>query len=363
MLARLGIAGDEPLLLFPAAGQELITSDGRLSRSTYERLLAAAQRQPLAADPLMFAGMRALGANDLAGAERALVEARERNPRLRLARMALVGLYLRLNRVPEATAEIAALVRILPEAGNALVPELARLAMSKDTRPALAAALGADPLMAQVLDHLVRNNADPALVLELGARQPLDANGNFAAWQAGVIRRLVDAGDLARAQSVWRSFAGLREPGGSLIYDPEFRGLPGGEPFNWMLSSSNVGSAERAPGGGLDVDFFGRVSGPLASQLLVLQPGRYRLSLRAEGSADAQGSRLLWRLSCRGGPALLELPLQDITYTPRALVGSFSVAAAGCPAQTIELRGLAGEFPARQAVKITDLKLESEGGR
>lgn len=363
---HLGIAErldpDRPERLYREAGREFVANRGRLSSETYDRLAAAARRDPLAADPFTFFGMRALTAGDMRRAEQLLIEARRRNPRGRITRLALLGLYLQTDRVADASAEIAVMVRLIPRSSDLLIPELARLAAAPQTGAAVVEAIGADPLMAHVLDRLVQNGADPDLVLRLAARQqPRPDQGEQ--WQARLLHSMVERGQIDRARAVWRRFARVENVSAPLIYDAEFRGQRGLVPFNWDLMASAVGSAERVSGPALEATFFGRQSGILARQLLTLSPGRYRLSMVAEGSANGQGSQLVWSLTCQpGGSALLELPVTDVSYAPKTLSGEFTVPAGGCPGQWLQLSGIAAEFPTTQSARISGLTLQRAGG-
>ena len=117
------------------------------------------------------------------------------------------------------------------------------------------------------------------------------------------------------------------------------RGQPGMAPFNWYFPATTSGVAERSPTG-LQVEFYGRDTAELAGQLLTLAPGRYRLSVIAEGAADGEGSKLSWTLECLQSKARLgELVLTKVSYSPRRLGGEFTVPAQGCPAQWLRLIG------------------------
>lgn len=350
-----------PDLIFRQAGEQLVRNRGRVDDQLLARAVAVAHDRPLAAEPFVFAGLRALQAGNLAGAERAFLEARRRNPRQRLARLMMVGVYLSQNKVAEGSSEIAAVVRLVPRAGEVLVPELARLALDPRAADAVVEAVGADPLMGQVLERLAAQGAQPEVLMRLAARQPRLPSGAFAPWQERLVRRLTETGDVVRARSLWLRFvgAGDRRP---LVYDANFAGAAGPPPFNWSLVSSNVGVAERVRGPALEAQFFGRVAGQLATQLLMLPPGRYRLSFQAEGSANGQGSRLAWQVVCReGGAPLLDLPIRDVNYTPRDFAGEFAVPASGCAAQWLQLVGIAAEFPSTQTARITGLALRPAG--
>lgn len=362
LLDRVGFADDRPQVLFREGAQRFVANRGQLPSKDYVSLIGLAYAAPLAGEPFVFAGFLALASNDIAHAEQLFTEARRRNPRLDAPRLALISIYMQTGRPGPAGQEIAATTRAIPTSANVLIDELVRVAQNPATRPALVVAIGADPLMAEVLNRLASADAGPDAMLELAARQPPSPGGPVAPWQGRLIELLIDRGELGRARQLWRQFAGAEGQADALIYDSEFRGLPGGPPFNWLYAANETGSAERSASGGLDVDFFGRRSGQLVSQLLTLAPGRYQLALRAEGSANGQGAQLIWRIACRGGAGLLALPLGNVTFSPRDFSQSFAVPGSGCAAQTIELVGVAGEFPAQQTARITNLTLRSTGG-
>src|SRR5438270_52346 len=108
------------------------------------------------------------------------------------------------------------------------------------------------------------------------------------------------------------------------------RGLlpPRPPPFNWVLTSSAVGVAERQPGGRLHVVFYGQEDGFLASQLLVLPPGSYRLSMGLLG--DTSHPRALsWSVWCDRAAE----PLASVTLDVAAARGLRFQVPGGCPAQ------------------------------
>src|SRR5688500_17040516 len=67
---------DHPDIVFRAAAEALLRNRGRLPAEFYPRIAAAARREPLSAEPYMFFAMQALEQQDLARAERQLLEAR-----------------------------------------------------------------------------------------------------------------------------------------------------------------------------------------------------------------------------------------------------------------------------------------------
>lgn len=357
---RTWIADNRAVSVFAAAGQELLSSEGRLSDDMFARLDDAARREPLAGEPFFFYGMKAVEDDDLAKAERFLLEARGRDQRNSYARLALMALYLRQGRVREGSAELAVLARLEPRGNQLLVPQLVRVTGTPQAREALVEAVGDQPIMADVLAKLVTDGADPDLIVTLARRQPPPADGSFAEWQRLLLARLVEAGEERRAFELWRRFAGgdARE----LIYDADFRGLPGAPPFNWELTVGDVGAAERGRDGGLEVEYFGRKTGALARQLLMLRPGRYRLSFEVEGSANGQGARIELTVACRGGATLATLPFRDVSGGRKRVAVDFAVPG-GCDAQWLTIGGQAAEFPNTQRLTIPRLTLAADGGQ
>lgn len=353
------IRDDRPVFVFNEVGQRLLANEGRLDQADYRRLGEAMARAPLAGEPLFFFGMKALGEDDLAAAERLLVEARARDPRNAYPRIALMALYIRTGRVREGSRELATVARLEPRGSQLLVPQLIRLTRSAEAREALVEAVGDQPIMADVLTALAAEETDPAVLVSLSRRQPPRPDGGFAEWQRRLLARLVEAGDVARAFELWRGFVGGER--GALLYDAEFRGRPGPPPFNWELVADDVGAAERGRDGGLDLEYFGRRSGPLARQLLLLRPGRYRVAFQVEGNATGQGSRIELKIACRGGASLLALPFRGVTQTVRRAEADFTVPG-GCEGQWFSFAGEAAEFPNTQRARVTNLSLTPAGG-
>ena len=150
-------------------------------------------------------------------------------------------------------------------------------------------------------------------------------------------------------------------PASGTLYDPDFEGLAGPPPFNWELESSGEGFAQRGTRA-LRVEYSGREDTRLASQLLALAPGTYRLTFTAEGQTDAEGGEIAWTVSCHpGGPTGLEVPITGLDLSPKRFSSEFTVPASGCPGQWLRLVGDAAEFPEDQQVTIRDLRIVEAG--
>jgi hypothetical protein len=141
-----------------------------------------------------------------------------------------------------------------------------------------------------------------------------------------------------------------------LIYDPSFRGLDAPPPFNWSLTSSTVGLAERE-GGGLHVLFYGQNDGVLARQLLLLPPGSYRLRFTL-GEGGVHPESLSWSIRC--DKSVSALSSADIVATA-AGGWSFEVPP-DCPAQWLELTARSEDISQQSDVTIGRLKLDRSNG-
>lgn len=362
------VAPDHPRVRIALAMLEFRLRGGVLGEASRNSVAAAFAQAPLSEEPFFLAGVAALAKGRESDGEKLLEEARRRNPRARTARLILLDRYLRTARAAEAGVEIAVLNRLIPRAGEVLVPELARMVRDPRSGASLIRVLAHDPVMQQaVLGQLASSGADPDLILRVaGGHVATSATPEGLPWQRLLLARLAEKGDVARAHRLWRSFAGMGpatsdEKG---LYDSQFRGLPGPPPFNWNLVTGNAGVAERIDPPGLQVEYYGRLDAEFASQLLMLSPGRYRLAFRAQGDAKGEGSHLSWNVTCVGSTApLLRIPIAGISYSPRVLAGAFTVPARGCPGQWLRLRGAAGEFTDPQSVTISGLQLRKAGMR
>lgn len=316
---------------------------------------SVARKAPLAPEPFLVAGTLAQIARDNARAERLFVAARARDPRSPAPHYFLADRYLRTNRILPGLVEMAALTRVAPEAADPLVPALAAYArtpgalselrrffrLAPDTRDRTLSLLAGDP-----------KNA----MLVLALAPPVSRLGEPPEWQSRLVRSLVDAGDYAGAEKMWSRISGIANRG--LLHNPEFRTGGGPLPFNWQLSSGSSGVAEPSGSGGLDVIYYGREEGTLALQLIRLGEGRYRLAMRVDAPTGAAG--LEWSVACVvNNNVLLRLPLDSARKG--ILAGEFTVPAAGCPAQGLELRGKPGDSAETAQLTISGLSLVQIG--
>jgi hypothetical protein len=356
---------DHPRVRFALAMAEFRARNGAVSKQNRANAVSALANAPLSEEPFFLVGVQALADGDTARGERLLREAVRRNPRARTARLILLDRHLRRNDIETAGAEIAVLNRLIPRAGEVLVPELARMVSQPKTGAALVRVLAREPNLQQmVLAQLASTGADPDLILRIaGSNAATAATPAGLPWQRALISKLVEKGDFARAYGLWRSFSKVPGTGDNKgLYDGGFAGLPGAPPFNWQFSSGSAGVAALARPPALEVEYYGREDFELAKQLLVLSPGSYRLRFRAEGAAKGQDGQLSWTIGCAGGGGqLVSVALKDVTASPRVIAANFSVSPA-CKGQWLRLKGDAGEFGTTQRVLISDMAIEKGSG-
>lgn len=358
--AALQIAPEHPHVQLRLAMLEFRLRKFMVTPEIRRRANEAFSNAPLAEEPLMLAGVSAMLRNRHAEAQRLFEQARKRNPRSRLTRLFLLDHYLRTDQTARAAIEMSVLGRLIPEADTLLIPELAKFALDPNTIDALERLLKADPTFRdRVLMHLASTGADPNVVLRV-AGPPGERSAEAPAWQSRLLQRLVEADDLGRAHTLWQRFAGVSRQSG--LYNPRFEQLPGPPPFNWTYATDGAGAAEPASAGSLEVQYYGRENGELAHQLLVLEPGSYRLAMRVSGDSEEDGSGMSWKISCiPDRERLASISLGELTYTGRTIGGTFSVPQSGCPGQRLALIGTAKEFPNAGNVTISNLSLSRMG--
>ena len=320
-----------------------------VSPATLDLVRDAARKAPLAAEPYLVRGVEGQVAGDQRLATEAFVAARLRNGRSIPARYFLAEQYFRKGDAARGLREIAILARMIPDGVNNLAPFVASYARDPRTQPHLRALFRSDPPLEQAaLTTLATDPRNTDLILGLAT-----PSRTAPQWTEMLLRSLIAAGEYAKAREVWARLAHVAPPTDS-IFDPQFRGSAAPAPFNWTLTSSTIGLAEPQPGGRLHLIFYGQEDGLLAGQLLVLNPGRYRLSMRVDGDV-AHAASLKWTVACaRSGQNLLTLPLSD---AKRAAAGATFDVPPDCGAQNLQLTGSAPELPQEVEATVSGLSL------
>ncbi|MEP6983223.1 MAG: hypothetical protein ABI853_06220 [Sphingomicrobium sp.] len=317
--------------------------------SAFAQIADAAVKAPLAPEPFLVRGVQAGLAGDGAAAQRAFEAAQWRDPRSLPAAYFLADRYLRAGNLGPGLREVGALARLSPDGGGVAIPYIAQYAQSPANWPALRGLFQASPQLVQpVLVTLASNIATVPAALALA--DPRET-GN-PQWLVPMVDTLIKAGDYSKARAVWTRVAGPSARPNELLHDTDFRDPSAPWPFNWQLTSSAVGLAERQPGGRLHILFYGDEDGTLASQLLVLPSGAYRLSMRLVGD-PARAHALTWSLWCDKAAQ----PLSSITLDTAAARGWQFQVPAGCAAQWLKLSGTSADMPQQVDISVTGLTL------
>ncbi|MES2120711.1 MAG: hypothetical protein V4513_09070 [Pseudomonadota bacterium] len=322
--------------------------------TAFRRIDAAALRAPLAPEPFLVHGVKADLAGDSAAAERDFVAAQRRDPRSLPAAYFLAERYFRNGDARRGLVQIAVLSRLAPGGRESAAPYLAAYAQNRANWPQLRALFAAEPSLGDsALQTLALDPANAPIILALADQRQREAS---ATWVPTLLSRMVAAGRYGDARAIWASVSGVRANDQTLLFDPGFGQASPPPPFNWDLTSSTVGIAERVSGGSLHTVFYGQEGGPLARQLLVLSPGTYRLSSRVAGGSSRPES-LYWLVRC--DKANTELGRVRLDLAARGW--TFQVPAS-CPAQWLELTGSAPDLPQQSEVTVTGLSLTRGGG-
>lgn len=355
------IVPNDPRVIVELAMDEFSRSGGLVSRSLHEAIMAGLPSIPLAPEPFILAGIDALAEND-PRAEVLLREARRRHPRSRITHLLLLDGQLRAGRLEDAVSTMNTLTRLIPGAEPVLVAQLAEIARTRSTRPTIKNLIERDSrIKNRLLEYLASDAKDPELILELAGPAAAPAGSAPAPiWQQKLISALIDRGEAQRAYRLWARFSGLNGASPKpLINDSEFRAAPGLLPFNWRFVESNGGVAERSSAGGLQVQYYGRDAATLVDQLLLLSPGRYRLSSAVEVGASTDAPPVTWRVTCNQGERLLDMNLVQGRSEP-TISQEFTVPA-GCASQWVALTGNPAEFAKPVSLMIRKINLEKVG--
>lgn len=323
--------------------------------ATVRRMLATAAKAPLAPEPFLVRGVEADVAGDAPLALRAFLAARQRDPRSVAARYFLADHYLKAGQTTQGLAEISALTRLIPQSLVAIAPQLAAFARVPGGAAQVRTLLRDQPqLEPWLLGELAAHPDDARLALSLWSGRTGESD---RIWQLRLVNGLVSAGRFAEARTAWSRFDPRVRPADELI-DPRFEANDP-PPFGWTLASGAAGVAEPLGGGRLHILFYGRDDLVLASQLILLKPGRYRLAMQVNGASPSANS-LSWVVRCM--PAVRDLATIDLgSAKAGALAADFVVPPQGCEAQQLELVGTAPELPEQADLTIAGLSLSRSG--
>jgi hypothetical protein len=354
---------EDPAATFDHAMDELKATRGASLASSLGAINEAAALDPLDGRPLFFHAFGKL-LRDPAHPPIALLEAaRARDPRLRETRLLLLDGYGRTGRSALAMREAQVLTDLMRSEKATLVQLVAGLAEREEGRATLAEALPSSLIKGPVMQRLAQTGV-PLSTLEALASpmRGLAHNPAEQAWIGAFLTSIAKRPDPEGARQLWAIFEDEKPDGaGGRIADTGFDGVAGTPPFAWAISSSSAGAA-KIENRALDILFYGRNGGIFARKLLMLLPGRYRLSSSVSASGAEAASALSWQLAClESGKGLYRARLSQFLAGAGPGDDSFTVPASGCAAQWLELVGTPEDVPTTQSVKIDRVAIDGVG--
>jgi hypothetical protein len=310
----------------------------------------AALKAPLDAQPYLVRGVQAQIGGNSKDAEQAFLAAQWRDPRSLPAAYFLADYYLRGGDATHAIEQVALVARLAPSGPQTVAPYVASLARNRANWPLLRNLLKGDAQLRELsFGEMAR---DPANADSVVAIAGLNRQSPPPPWLPTLLDGLVKDGQYSRAREIWAKLSNAQDAAGVLLYDPSFSSPAPPPPFNWQMTSSTVGLAEREKGGRAHLLYYGQEDGPLLSQLLVLPPGDYRLLVKlVPGSSHPDA--LTWLLKCaKTDRELAREKLSDVAAGGLTFTIPFD-----CPAQNLILSGSSSDMPQQSDVTITGLQL------
>jgi len=304
---------------------------------------------PLDAQALSLLGLIAERKGDGQAAETLMRIAGARTWRDETTQAWLYDHYVRRGDYAEALPHVDAILRVEPESQERLFPVLASLTVKPEAFKALTDFLATSPpWRSWFLSELSAKLANKSRLIELYAALEKTENPPTKDDLVPYLNRLVDEGDYAQAYQLWRATLppGLRTLD-THPFNRDFELPLDGLPFNWVLTEASGADIQIVPSPdagrkrAMRIQFSGsRVAFANVNQLMLLPPGKYKLSGRVKAE-DLQTSRgLWWRVYCADDPDNVlahtepvsgTLPWTDFTV-------DFEVPAEDCEAQWLQLQ-------------------------
>jgi hypothetical protein len=318
--------------------------------ATFAIIEDAAVKAPLAPEPFLVRGVQAELKGDSNLAAQAFAAAERRDPRSVPARYFLADIFFRAGDSRRTLEQIGALARLTPNGSVTIAPYLAAYAKNRSAWPDLRELFQSNPGLADAsLADLGHDPANADAVIALADTRT--AAGSQ--WAPTLVNTLVGAREYAKARAVWAATSHVRLPADVTLYDGGFIDSTSHGPFNWTLTSSTVGLAEREAGGRLHVIYYGQEDGLLAQQLILLPPGAYRLTMAVSGDLS-RAKAMNWSLRCDGSSK----PFASVGLDAAARGWIFAVPP-GCAAQWLELSGASADISQQSEAMISNLKLSA----
>jgi hypothetical protein len=255
----------------------------------------------------------------------------------------LIEERVRQNDISGALQHYDIALRTAPEASEWLLPVLVSATADDGIIGPLAALLRTDPPWRQSFLFSLAQ-APPS------GRNALRLVQSLAAARLpprpDIMATLIDKVAAARDFDSARRLYSLARPGtaDAFVRNGGFSGAAPFSTFEWAmvgegdLSADQINMAGAGDGNVLEVRAARGAGGIVAQQLLVLAPGRYRISERSGALSEARPADLYWRIVCvnRANSVVTEIPIVRARAAGTA-APAWQVPAADCPAQWLAL--------------------------
>jgi hypothetical protein len=303
-------------------------------------------RRALAGDATNAVALRLVGASAPAAKQFGIHALAERVSKRDLAtQLWLIEDAVSQDKVDQALVHYDIALRTSTAASPALFPILAQATGDQRLLPQITAMLKRKPDWTTPFLYEAVNSAPDAGAL-VGIFGSLQSSGYKVEPDLSInlLKRTVRDNRFDLATSAYRLAGGTNAGIGSAVTDGGFTALGTLQPFDWALSSDNGlfsdrGASSDSKGGArLEITAEAGAVGDAAKQLLLLKPGKYRLTALVGNIPQQDVARFFWAVGCAGTEdviSLINLPPTPASKTTMA--GEFTVPANGCGAQWLSL--------------------------
>lgn len=359
-----------------AVAVEAVSKAGLTDAVTADQIAAATAlaRRSLSAAPLAVSSLRDLAIaaqldGDMQRATALMTEAGRRNLRDPAVHLWLFNEDLRAGRFKSAYLHGDLVLRRRPETAVNIYPTMLDAVSNPQATIALVDRLRQQPPWRAELIQVLSGGGSAQLDFAIKILSSLRSSAHppTRTEMQYVTAGLVTEGQYARARQVWADFKGGSGVA-SLVENGDFEQPGSGSPFDWRLTASNGAAAEVELSGGenrgraLGVEYNTGEAPVLAEQLLVLKPGDYRLSGRAQIEQLSAEAGMSWSVSCVDDGVQLAMVVVDRIGPWASFAGDFSRPAAGCEAQWLRLKGRVGATFVPANAHFDDIKIDPKNG-
>lgn len=318
---------------------------------------AALRCSPLIARALVVLGLAATRAGDDAAGRPFLKQAERLTRRDVDAQLLLLEDAVKRRQVGETLAHYDTALRTNVESEELLFPTLAEAVADPQLRPDVIALLRKSPPWTERFLLVAAGPTPalpylPALLAGLdGAFKPSESLSRL------IIQRLIDAGHLAPAQTLFHQATGRALSPTGRVTNGDFAEAGDWPPFDWQVTNNaGIGGSINRADPGLDAFSGGGKSGVAAQQIMALPPGNYTISTEAEASADpiAYAS---WVVKCATGSSRTVAALSIPATGERSAASDVFSIGPDCPYQWLRLSIAAGE-PHYRRITVRSVAVE-----